>query len=156
MLAALGAVVAVVARVARRALPLVHLLHLTLAFPTGHPTGSGSRYEPAWPTTCAGRCSAASRCPVQRPSRWPRLLALIGWLTIHDRRTRGHGDRVCAISTMLADELDLPKAGATSWPGRPCCTTWASWPCPPPSSTRPARSMPGSGPAWLHTVVGHQ
>src|SRR5687767_8871314 len=108
-LAAVGAAVgSATARLARRLLPLAPLLHLTLSFPDRAPSLIGVALR-------ANRARRLQRI-VERgeplPAGTPQdvatmLLALIGWMTIHDRRTRGHAERVCAIAALLAADLGL-------------------------------------------------
>jgi len=68
-------------RLTRRMLPLAALLSLTLVFPDEAP----SRFK-----------IAASR-----------LLALVADISVHDRLTRGHPERVRAYSQMIGNELGL-------------------------------------------------
>ena len=38
-----------------------------------------------------------------------RILALAARMNVHDRRTRGHAERVRVYTDLLAEELDLPQ-----------------------------------------------
>jgi len=97
-------------RVARRLLPLAVLLKLTLVFPDQAP----SRYVLA---RAAGNTrllerrvrEARDRGVSSDPARAAEMvLMLVAALTAHDRRTRGHSERVRAFVDLLADELHLP------------------------------------------------
>lgn len=98
-------------RVTRRLLPLASLLKVTMVFPDRAP----SRFAVAWrsaTTRDLQRRLAAARDspPTDADSAAAEILALAGALNLHDRRTRGHSERVRALTDMLADELKLPEA----------------------------------------------
>jgi putative nucleotidyltransferase with HDIG domain len=107
-----GTVIALVLeRVARRALPLAVLLQLSLAFPDRAP----SRFAMA---RTAGNTRRLHERVVQakahgiddEPARAARqILELVAALSAHDRKTRGHSERVRAYADMLASELDLDE-----------------------------------------------
>jgi hypothetical protein len=94
-------------RVARRALPLAVLLRLSLVFPDRAP----SRLQAARRTslreierqlqeaTDAGEPVEAART----------LVSLVGALGLHDKRTRGHSERVRAYVDLLSEEMELPE-----------------------------------------------
>jgi HD-GYP domain-containing protein (c-di-GMP phosphodiesterase class II) len=98
-----------VERYARRALPLAVLLELSLVFPDHAP----SRLKTVRHTSLreierqvaemreddAGDPAEAAR----------KLVALVGALGMHDKRTRGHSERVRAYVDMLTEELKLPE-----------------------------------------------
>ena len=102
-----------VAGVAVRFLPLAALLRLTLVFPDRAPS------------RLAVALRSSSRTALERLARRVhdpepeahgeaanarRILALAAALGAHDRRTRGHSERVRAISVVVAEELGLaPK-----------------------------------------------
>jgi HD-GYP domain-containing protein (c-di-GMP phosphodiesterase class II) len=105
----LGLLVALaVERGARRLLPIALLLKLAMVFPDRAP----SRLQLAR--------TAATRRPrdellwtgrtLEPTSTSDLVLALIGSLGAHDRRTRGHSERVRLLSDMLAVELGLGDA----------------------------------------------
>jgi hypothetical protein len=97
-------------RLARRAMPLAVLLKMTMVFPDRAPKRfavvrqSGStrnlarRVEEARTHGIAGEPVVAAE----------KILALAGALNAHDRLTRGHGERVRALTDLIAEELDLP------------------------------------------------
>src|SRR5215217_4384536 len=96
-------------RLARRLLPLAALLKLSLAFPDQTPSrlgvalraGSTSGLERRLDDFAAGRLDAE---PVKAAST---ILSLAASLSAHDRRTRGHSERVRALAEVLAHELGI-------------------------------------------------
>lgn len=101
-------------RLGRRLLPLAGLLKLTLAFPDRAP----SRYVLA---RTAGNTRLLERRVREArrrggvdddPTRAAEMvLTLVAAIGVHDRRTRGHSERVRAFVDMLAEEMDLaPEA----------------------------------------------
>ena len=92
-------------RVTRRAMPLAVLLQLTLLFPDRAPSrlkvarGGRRRPNPAEPGAVSEPTATAER-----------VLGLLTSLTAHDRRTRGHCERVRVYADMLGSQLKLPAA----------------------------------------------
>jgi hypothetical protein len=94
-------------RVARRFLPLATLLKLSMLFPTGAPSrfkvarkaGSLRQLEDLSGQDASGDAGRAAET----------ILALVAALGAHDRRTRGHAERVRVYTDMIADELELPE-----------------------------------------------
>ena len=113
VLLALGVGVAIGAeRIARRFLPLATLLKLSMLFPARAPSrfkiarqaGSVRQLEAtdviagdAGETADAGDTAAT-------------ILALVARLSEHDKRTRGHSERVRVYTDMIAEELKLEPA----------------------------------------------
>lgn len=112
MLAASLTASALIQAACRRLVPLRSLLAMTLVFPDRAPSRlataqlAGStralkrRVEEA---RAAGVSSAAVRGAGE-------VLALVAALNAHDRRTRGHSERVRAFAELLGRELHLPPA----------------------------------------------
>ena len=109
--AASTVVMVLVDRLARRLLPLAMLLRLSLVFPDRAP----SRYAVA---VRAGTVRSLDRLAEHtrhggrggEPAEAAELaLTLLAALNVHDRRTRGHSERVRAFNDLLADELRLPR-----------------------------------------------
>jgi putative nucleotidyltransferase with HDIG domain len=105
-----GTVVALVLeRAARRVLPLAILLQLSLAFPDRAP----SRFAMARTAGNVQRLreridEAKARGIDDDPSiAAGQILQLVAALSAHDRKTRGHSERVRAYADMLASELQL-------------------------------------------------
>ena len=106
----LGAVAIVVGlaaeRVLRRVLPLAALLRMTMLFPDRAP----SRFAVA---RAAGSTRqlverARSRADESTGDAATRILGLVAALSSHDRRTRGHSERVRVFTDVIATELHLP------------------------------------------------
>jgi putative nucleotidyltransferase with HDIG domain len=99
----------VVERDARRLLPLAVLLQLSLTFPDHAPSRFTMARTAGNVRRLEERISRAKQSGVDDdPSRAARqILELVGALSAHDRKTRGHSERVRAYTDMLAGELDL-------------------------------------------------
>jgi putative nucleotidyltransferase with HDIG domain len=95
LLVASTLVLVVVDRLARRALPLATLLRLTLLVPDRTP----NRFKIAMGVRGGAGPGADAA----------RLLGLVAELDGHDRRSRGHSDRVRAYADLLAQELRLGR-----------------------------------------------
>ena len=110
-LAASSVVLVVVDRLARRLLPLATLLKLSMAFPDQAP----SRFlMAARAGTTRKLQEQLQRAQEQGVEDEPalaaqRILTLVGALGAHDRRTRGHSERVRAFNDLIAEELRLPQ-----------------------------------------------
>ncbi len=95
-------------RIFRRVLPLAALLRMTMLFPDRAP----SRFKLA-------RAAGHTRILEERARTHPgesagdaatRILGLLTALGAHDRRTRGHSERVRVFTDVAAAELHLPEA----------------------------------------------
>jgi HD-GYP domain-containing protein (c-di-GMP phosphodiesterase class II) len=106
-LAALAVIVGLVAeRVFRRVLPLAALLRMTLLFPDHAP----SRFKLA---RAVGQTTILEERARSHPDETAgeaatRILGLLTALSAHDKRTRGHSERVRVFTDLLAAELHLP------------------------------------------------
>jgi putative nucleotidyltransferase with HDIG domain len=111
IVAASTLVLAGVDRIARRLLPLATLLKLSMAFPDQAP----SRFSVAARAgTTRGLREKLARAQEEGVEDEPaqaaeRILTLVGALGAHDRRTRGHSERVRAFNDLIAEELRLPQ-----------------------------------------------
>ena len=99
----------VVERAARRVLPLAVLLQLSLAFPDQAPSRFMMARTAGNVRRLEERISRAKQTGVDDdPAKAARqILELVAALSAHDRKTRGHSERVRAYTDMLAGELDL-------------------------------------------------
>jgi putative nucleotidyltransferase with HDIG domain len=96
-------------RAARRLLPLAAMLQLSLAFPDQTPSrlsvalraGSTSTLERRLGDLRSGQMDGE---PAQAATT---ILSLAASLSAHDRRTRGHSERVRALAEVLGQELHL-------------------------------------------------
>lgn len=112
VLAASTATVTVVERIARRLLPLAALLKLSLAFPDNVPSRFKLARQAGNVRVLQQRVlDARERGLDHDPSRAAEgVLSLVAALSAHDRKTRGHSERVRAFTDMLAEEFDLSAA----------------------------------------------
>jgi putative nucleotidyltransferase with HDIG domain len=106
---AASVVLLAVDRAARRLLPLAAMLQLSLAFPDQTPSrlsvalraGSTSTLERRLDDLRSGQMDGQ---PAQAATT---ILSLAASLSAHDRRTRGHSERVRALAEVLGRELHL-------------------------------------------------
>jgi putative nucleotidyltransferase with HDIG domain len=111
LFAAGSAVALMLERAARRLLPLAVLLQLSLAFPDRAP----SRFTMARTAGNVRRLherisDAKTRGVDDDPAMAARqILELVAALSAHDRKTRGHSERVRAYADMIASELALDE-----------------------------------------------
>ena len=91
-------------RAGRRVTPLSMLLSMSLTLPDRIPSRFAVALRAANP-----RRAASGRAPDSENSRDPLavVLALAAALHAHDRRTRGHSDRVRALALLIGEELRL-------------------------------------------------
>ena len=97
-------------RVARRLLPLAVLLELSLVFPDRAP----SRLRAARTSSVRDMDSRLARlrgqgAPMEPYEAAETLVVLVGILGLHDKRTRGHAERVRAFTDLLSEELGLDE-----------------------------------------------
>jgi hypothetical protein len=98
-------------RLSRRALPLTVLLKMGMVFP-GRAPKRLSVARRTWTTRDLGRRieEARDHGVVDEPTAAAeQIVALAATLSAHDRRTRGHAERVRAYTDLMAEELHLPE-----------------------------------------------
>jgi hypothetical protein len=97
----------VVERLARRLMPLVTLLKLAMLFPDRAP----SRFAIARAAGSVKKLEA-QLADGHGDEAWTaaKILSLCVALRSHDRRTRGHAERVRVFTDLLGEELELPSA----------------------------------------------
>jgi hypothetical protein len=102
----------VVGRVTRRALPLALLLKMNLAFPGQAPKRLAAARRAGSVRDLHRRVEEARLKGVaDEPTlAAERIVVLAATLNAHDRTTRGHAERVRALTDMVAEELRLPDA----------------------------------------------
>ena len=110
VLAVPTAVLVVTDRVARRALPLAVLLKMTMVFPDRAPKRLAVARKSGNTRDLARRVEEARTLGIEDEpvAAAEKILSLAGALNAHDRLTRGHGERVRALTDLIADQLDLP------------------------------------------------
>ena len=122
-------------RLARRALPLAALLKMGMLFPGVAPKRLAVARRAASTRDLERRLEEArSRGFGDEPvNAAERIVALAASLSAHDRKTRGHTERVRALTDLVADELGFPMRTATGCAGPHCFTTSESSLCIPTS-----------------------
>jgi putative nucleotidyltransferase with HDIG domain len=105
-------VLTVTDRLARRLLPLAVLLKMTLVFPDQAPKRLAVARKAGSTRDLARRVQEAKDngmrdAPVIAAEK---ILVLAGALNVHDRRTRGHSERVRMYTDLIAEEMNLPEA----------------------------------------------
>jgi putative nucleotidyltransferase with HDIG domain len=101
---------AVAERIGKRFLPLAMLLRLSLVFPDRAPSRFAMARGAGNVRVLERRIHEAREGGVdQGPARAAeQILALVAALSAHDRKTRGHSERVRAFTDLAAGELRLP------------------------------------------------
>ena len=96
-------------RVGRRFLPLAALLRMSLVFPDHAPSRFSVAARAGSVRTLQRHRERARSAGVRdEPARAAeQIITLIGALAMHDRRTRGHSERVRAFTDLLSEELKL-------------------------------------------------
>ncbi|MEY2401030.1 MAG: hypothetical protein QOJ08_1141 [Ilumatobacteraceae bacterium] len=95
-------------RLTRRMLPLAALLNLTLVFPDEAPSRFKIAIRSGGTVELRRRLEEYRRIGAGEPAlAAERLLELVADLSVHDRLTRGHSERVRAYSQMIGEELGL-------------------------------------------------
>src|SRR3954452_17785095 len=96
--------------VARRVLPLAVLLELSLVFPDRAPSRMRAARTPSVreleQRLLALRSDGSGGDPFETAET---LVMLVGMLGVHDKRTRGHSERVRAFTDLLTNELKLDE-----------------------------------------------
>ncbi len=113
------AVWVVCARLLNRLLPLAALLNLTLLFPDAAPSRFALLRRQANPHQLERELRRVQETgPDFEPSRRAQaILELTAALSVHDRRTRGHSERVRMFTDLLARQMHLaqPDADRLRW-----------------------------------------
>ena len=165
-------------RIGKRFLPLAMLLQLSLVFPDKAPSrfamarGAGN-VRVLERRIAAARQEGVHPSPVRAAEQ---ILALVAALSAHDRKTRGHSERVRAFTDLVAGELRLPEADRDRlrWaallhdigklhvparilnkPGRPDAREWETLQAHPAAGARiasPLRSWLGP---WANAIEQH-
>lgn len=100
-------IAAVVTRWARRLLPLAALLRMTLAFPDRTPSRFAVALRAGSVKTLRKRAAELERKSTDAGRAAETVLMLVAALGDHDRKTRGHSERVRAYAEMIAAELHV-------------------------------------------------
>ena len=99
-------------RVARRALPLAALLKMTLVFPDHAPSRLAVARKAGSTRSLARQLEQPQALDAEEGLSLAaeRILALATSLSKHDRMTRGHSERVRALTDLIAEQMKLPAA----------------------------------------------
>ena len=110
--AASMATLVVLERAARRLLPLAALLNLSLIFPDKAPARFSVARRTGRPRDLrASLLRAHEDGNLDDEQRMRAVIELVLALSVHDRASRGHSERVRVFTDMLADELKVPDSG---------------------------------------------
>jgi putative nucleotidyltransferase with HDIG domain len=105
------AVMVLVDRLTRRLLPLAALCKLSLVFPDRSPRRLAVARKAAHIRDIRAQLEHGHHgVPEDAGTAAARIVALVAALHAHDRRTRGHSERVRVLTDMLADELRLRRS----------------------------------------------
>ena len=160
-------------RILRRLLPLAILLKLSLLFPDQVPSRFGIALRAASPKRLQRQLESAD---AEQATVAERVLTLVSSLASHDRRTRGHSERVRALTMLLADrmgivgeerdklewasllhdlgKLDVP-AEILNKKGRPSEDEWAVLRQHPAGGPGYAAGLAGWMGPWIHAMDQH-
>ena len=108
MLATSTAVLLVTERVARRMLPLAALLKLSMVFPDHVPSRFSVALRTGTTRQLARKLQQAELEPATQAGATD-LLTLVAALNHHDPLTRGHSERVRALSDLMAEQLQIDE-----------------------------------------------
>ncbi|HWW08779.1 MAG TPA: HD domain-containing phosphohydrolase, partial [Candidatus Acidoferrales bacterium] len=99
-------------RVARRLLPLAALLNISLLFPDKAPARFAVARRTGSPKDLQAKLvSAQAGGRVEEAHGMQAVIELVLALSVHDKGTRGHSERVRVFTDLLADELKIDDAG---------------------------------------------
>lgn len=135
-------------RVARRLLPLAALLRLSMVFPDRAPDrlkvarNAGTRDLQR--RLHHARHDGLGDTPAEAAER---ILALASALSSHDRRTRGHSERVRMYTDLIATELKLAKADIDRLRWASLLHDIGKLEVPQPILNKPGKPTPGE---WAH------
>ena len=110
ILGASSVVLVVCERLTRRALPLTVLLKMAMVFPGRAPRRLSVARRSFTTRDLSRRIDEARHHGVadEPTMAAEKIVALAATLSAHDRRTRGHAERVRAFTDLIAEELHLP------------------------------------------------
>lgn len=101
-------------RLTRRMMPLAALLNLTLLFPDRAPSRFATAMRTSTTRQLQRRIAEVQKMGDLRPedANAQKMLELVAALSVHDRLTRGHCERVRAYTDLIAVELGLDRRDA--------------------------------------------
>lgn len=172
------AVLLVVDKLARRWLPLASLLQLSLVFPDKTPSRFRMALKAGSGRSLAREVEAARRggLSTDRSRAAEQLVLLATAIGDHDRRTRGHSERVRLYTQLLGEELKLSpeELARLQWAalihdigkihvpvnilnkrGRPTPREWEILKTHPAHGEALAAPVAGWLGEWVHAIGGH-
>lgn len=97
-------------RAARRLLPMAALLNISLLFPDKAPARFAVARKTGSPTQLRAQLERADAAGRQDDAKGMQaVIELVLALSVHDKATRGHSERVRVFTDMIADELKLDE-----------------------------------------------
>jgi putative nucleotidyltransferase with HDIG domain len=97
-------------RAARRLLPMAALLNVSLLFPDKAPARFAVARKVGSPSQLRAQFERASAAGQQDDAKsMQAVIELVLALSVHDKATRGHSERVRVFTDMIADELKLDE-----------------------------------------------
>ena len=101
----------VVERLTKRLLPLAAFLRLGLAFPETAPSRLSLALKSRTTAQIRRRLERGSLIDASTPQEGAeQLVSLTAALSVHDRLTRGHAERVLEYSSLIAEQMELERA----------------------------------------------
>jgi HD-GYP domain-containing protein (c-di-GMP phosphodiesterase class II) len=101
-----------VERATRKLLPLAALLNLSLVFPDKAPARFAVARRTGRPRDLRASLESARQTgQAADAERMGTVIELVLALSVHDRGSRGHSERVRVFTDLLADELKVPESG---------------------------------------------
>jgi hypothetical protein len=99
-------------RAARSLLPLAALLNLSLIFPDKAPARFAVARRSGRPRDLQENLRRAHEAGHEDEARWMQtVIELVLALSVHDKASRGHSERVRVFTDLLADQLKIPAEG---------------------------------------------
>jgi hypothetical protein len=97
-------------RAARQLLPLAALLNLSLIFPDKAPARFAVARQTGKPSDLQARLQRARETGHEDEARGMQtVIELVLALSVHDKGSRGHSERVRVFTDLLADEMKIPE-----------------------------------------------
>jgi HD-GYP domain-containing protein (c-di-GMP phosphodiesterase class II) len=111
LLATCWLVLSLTQRALTRLLPLALLLEMSLAFPNTAPSRLKVARRAGSATELRQLAAGSTRGPVGETTQQAaeRILTLVAALARHDKRTRGHAERVRSFTDVIAEQMGLPQ-----------------------------------------------